>query len=409
MIFTSKRDFLQKIQQMIVFKFLSCYNSRRVKTVRGKSMVAKKENLKFRILYFIGIFFIVSGHIDGGSISLFTEWFPLYTFHLGLFVFASGYFFINNKEKSILSFLSKIIKKFLVPLYIWNFIYGIIITILHKLGFTFGAKLSFHSLFILPIFDGHQFVLNLSSWFIWPLFMLEAIHIFIIKILKCKKDYYFYFFYSVLIGFLGVELSILEYNKGLFLLFTRVMYFWPFFSLGMLYRIHLELKDNLNNYIYFSLIFLVSLISFYFFDGTITYTPSWGNDFDNFYRPFLVGFLGIAFWLRISQILVPILKDNKLVLFISRNTFSIMMHHLLGFFLLKCCFYILFKIHIISNFDVKSFKTIFFYKYLPKNISNFTILYVVMGFFIPIVILKIKNYIKNVQNGNKRKNKEINL
>lgn len=359
-------------------------------------MVNKKENIKFRILYFIGIFFIVSGHIDGGSISLFTEWFPLYTFHLGLFVFASGYFFINNKEKSILPFLSKITKKFLIPLYIWNFIYGVIITILHKVGFTFGTKLSLYSLFILPIFDGHQFALNLSSWFIWPLFFLEVIHIFIIKILDNKKDYYFYFFYSLLIGFLGVELSILEYNKGLFLLFTRAMYFLPFFSLGMLYRTHLESKDKLNNYIYFALIFSMSLAILYIFDGPITYTPSWGNDFDNIYRPFLVGFLGIAFWLRISKLLVPVLKDNKLVMWISRNTFSIMMHHLLGFFALKCVFYVLFKIHIISNFDVESFKNILFYKYLPKNISNFTILYVLMGFLVPIVIFKGQDYIKKM-------------
>ena len=57
-----------------------------------------KENIQFRILYFIGIILIVANHAGNGSISLAYEWFPAYSFHLGLFIFASGYFFVIMDE-----------------------------------------------------------------------------------------------------------------------------------------------------------------------------------------------------------------------------------------------------------------------------------------------------------------------
>ena len=54
----------------------------------------KEENIQFRILYFIGIILIVANHIGGGGgLSLFYEWFPAYSFHLGLFVFLFWIFF----------------------------------------------------------------------------------------------------------------------------------------------------------------------------------------------------------------------------------------------------------------------------------------------------------------------------
>lgn len=93
----------------------------------SKNIIDKGENIQFRILYFIGIFLIVANHSDNGGFSLFYEWFPAYSFHLALFVFCSGYFFLKNKDKKIFEFVLKLIKKFLIPLYFWNFVYGLII------------------------------------------------------------------------------------------------------------------------------------------------------------------------------------------------------------------------------------------------------------------------------------------
>lgn len=354
-----------------------------------------KENIQFRILYFIGILLVVAGHAGGGSTSLFYEWFPIYSFHMALFIFCSGYFFINNKDKKIIDVIKKLIKKFLIPLYLWNLFYGILLTILHKCGIEFGLNISLKSLFILPMYDGHQFILNLASWFVWPLVIIQFINIFVLKILnKNDKLYYLYFLITLLLGFIGVTIAIKGYNKGFYLLLDKVLYFLPFFSLGMLYRVKLEKKDTSNNLIYFSILLFITLIEIYIFGGTERYFIAWCKNFDNFYRPFIVGIIGIAFWLRVSKILVPILKDNKIINKISKNTFGIMMHHLTGFFLLSTIWYLLSKVGIITKFNVHLYKNEIYYFYLPKGIKNFIILYVVAGFAYSLFVINIIDKIK---------------
>lgn len=358
-----------------------------------------KENIQFRILYFIGIVLIVANHAGGGGISLFYEWFPAYSFHLALFVFCSGYFFIKNREEKVHKFILKLFKKFLIPLYFWNLIYGLILMMLHKIGINFGMPLNLKTLFIFPMYNGHQFMFNLSSWFIWPLFIIELVNIFILKLLKDRKiNYYLYFILTLILGFIGVKLAMMWYNTGMLLLLCKVLYFLPFFSLGMLYKFDLESKDKLNNTIYFILLFAITLITIFIFKGTIEYVPSWCNNFDNVFRPFIVGILGILFWLRISKILVPFLKNNKFVMLMSRNTFSIMMHHLMGFFLLNSFYYFCFKVlRIINDFNYKVYASDIYYRYLPYGLTQFNILYVISGFAFSMLIIFIINKIKSIK------------
>ena len=56
-----------------------------------------KTDYRFKLLYAIGIIIIVAGHLEHQGFSLAFELFPPYAFHLGLFVFASGYLY---KESS---------------------------------------------------------------------------------------------------------------------------------------------------------------------------------------------------------------------------------------------------------------------------------------------------------------------
>ena len=357
--------------------------------------VEKQDNVQFRILYFIGIILIVANHCGGGSISLVYEWFPAYSFHLALFVFASGYFFINNREKSIGKFIKKVILKFLVPLYVWNLIYGLIVLIVHQFGIELGKNLSINTLLIMPIYNGHQFVFNLASWFIFPLLVIQLLNIFAIKLIgKKDKLYYLHFIISLALGFLGVTLAINGYNKDFLLLLTRVLYFIPFFSLGLLYRTNLEKYDKCSNALYFAMLFTIALIFIYLVGGTKSYMPSWCTRFDNFYNPFIAGILGICFWLRISKVLVPSLKDSKIVQVISKNTFSIMMHHLMGFFLLNTLWLALSKVFsFIEGFKYDSYKTDIYYRYLPNRLIQFNLLYVVVGIAFSLLVAYISKII----------------
>lgn len=347
-----------------------------------------KENIQFRILYFIGIILIVANHAGGGSMSLGYEWFPAYSFHVALFVFASGYFFVKNKDAKIIDFIKKLVIKFLVPLFVWNLVYGLLTVFLEQYGYHLGNPISFRSLFLSPMYSGHQFSFNLASWFIFPLFVIQLLNIFIIKLIN-KKDklYYVYFVITLLLGFLGIILAMNGFNKKFFLLLVKVLYFLPFFSLGILYRVKLEKYDKSKNLVYFGVVFLIALITIYLYGGVKKYTPALCNDFDDFYRPFLVGFLGIAFWLRISRILVPALKDSKLVKTISKNSFSIMMHHFLGFFLLNTLWHWFFQIvHVYNDFDEMMYKNKIYYFYLPQDLKHFYLLYVIFGIGISLLI-----------------------
>jgi hypothetical protein len=77
-----------------------------------------------------------------------------------------------------------------------------------------------------------------------------------------------------------------------------------------------------------------------------------------------------------------------------------MMHQFLGFFLLNTLFYWVFKIFKIYNgFDEFLYKNKIYYFYLPKNLKQFYLLYVVAGIGVSLLISyglrKLKNKIKS--------------
>lgn len=329
--------------------------------------------------------------VVSGGISLFYDWFTPYAFHLALFVFASGYFYKKDNEKNILKYIWKKIKKLIILMYIWNLVYGIFIQITRIKGFTIGGDLNFTNLIIAPIINGHQFIYNMSSWFLVPLFIVETINIIFRKSankIKIKNEYIIFIIY-LLLGFLGIKFaSEGNYSPGWQLVLDRVLYFLPFYGLGTLYKNKLEKKDKLNNASYFTIIFLFQLIVITVNNGLISYTPSWCNDFtNNLISPFIIAVLGIAFWLRIAKIIEPIIKNSKTINLIADNTYAIMMHQFIGFFCVKTLYALLSRfIPLFKDFNWNLYKTDIWYFYLPKNLSQWRIIYLIAGIFIPIII-----------------------
>ncbi len=352
------------------------------------------ENKQFRVLYFIGIFLVVANHFGGGSISLLYEWFPAYSFHLGLFMFCSGYLIFKNRNDSFFHYIKKNILKLLVPLYFWNIIYGLIIIFLHTKGFTIGETFNLFNIFIKPIYNGHQFVFTLATWFIFPLLFLKIINYCVIKLFRDNsKLFIIYFIISLIFGFLGVNLAMKGYNHGGYLLLVKIMYFSPFFALGMLYNQVFEKYDNLNSWVYFAIIFILTLTVTYVFGGTKEYVAAWCNNFDNIFRPFIVGILGILFWLRVSKILEPVLSKSKLIMTVSRNTYDIVIHHIMGYFILNYIYYRL-SVNFFTDFNAEAFKNNIYYFYTPKGINNFLILYLVFGFGFSLLMIYLKKVIR---------------
>ncbi len=358
---------------------------------------------EFKMLYAIGITLIVIGHCKDSGISFFSDFFPYYSFHLALFVFASGYFYNQKYEQSVKDFLIKKIKRLIIPLYIWNIFYAILLHIIKHFGFFGGVHITLKSIFWLPITNGHQFILNLGGWFVIPLFMIHVINILIRKLLfklNIKINEFLYFIFCLLLGCLGVFLSNSGYKEGFYLVLERFLYFLPFYSLGFLYKKY-EKYDKMNNLAYFGIIFFITLLIIYYWGGMPTCIPSWA-DFHGYFPlvPFISGIIGIAFWFRISKILSPIAAKSKYINIIADNTYTIMINHLLGFKVLDTCFAILHKYTTLcANFDIHLYKTTVWGYYLIHNKSQFIILYIIFGIVFSIAlknfILKIIDFIKN--------------
>lgn len=343
----------------------------------------------------MGIVFIVAGHCQEGGISFFYEWMPIYTFHLGLFAFCTGYLFKIEYEENIFKYIIKKFKKLIIPMYIWNALYICFILIIKNKGFNFGNKeLSAYSFFILPWTNGHQYIFTMGLWYVTTLFLIEIFNIFFCKLFKNNSVIIFCIY--LILGIFGVYLANSGYNKGIYLVLTRILYLLPFLGLGFLYKNKIEKIDKVNNLIYFFIIFLVLLGILTINKKILRFHPSWMNDFPK--NPLIVyvsGFTGIAFWLRIGKNLESIIKNSRIIDIISKSTYSIMVNHFFGFFCLNSIYAMLNKF-LIKEFNWGKFKNDIWYQFLPYNIGQYRILYLFFGICIPIIIDLIINYIKNL-------------
>lgn len=351
-----------------------------------------QTNFQFKLLSAIGIIIIVSGHCYHGGISLAYEWFPTYSFNLSLFVFISGYFYKPKYEDSVIKYIWKRVKRLVIPAYIWNIIYGLFILMMSGFGYTIGGEVNLYNMFVMSFVDGEAFKYNLGSWFVYPLFLVCLFNVLFRKLaglLKIKNEYVFMILYLA-IGMFGIQLAIDGHNTGILRLLTRAMFFLPCFQLGRLYNSDLEKRDTLNSIAYFAIVLGIQLLLLTFFDS-LEYTPSSMSSFNNgVIIPYVTSVTGIAFWLRISRLLTPIVKNRKFVRLISDNTYSIMIHQMIGYMSVKWLFYFLsVATPLFADFNAQSMRTNIWYYYLPNGLQQYGMLYLAGGIFVPIAIKKL--------------------
>lgn len=351
-----------------------------------------RTDYRFRILYAVGMVAVVTTHCSSGGLYLLQDWFD--SWYLGIFVFAAGYFYRFEEERRPLRYIGKKVRRLLVPLYLWNFAYALIVTVMGKLGFPMGVGITWRKLFLFPLTNGHQFGYNLAAWFVAPLFMVEAVMALVRFVLPAvherkwvvvKETVLFLLFTAA--GAAGVKLAQSGLNTGWFLVLDRLLYFLPFFQAGVLYRRVLEYHDRLRNTEYFILVFLADLVLCVANKALPTYVYSWCSFTGNPVMPFLSGFVGIAFWLRAARVMEPVMGRSRIVTMISDSTFSIMENQFMGFMAVKAMFYAAYRfLHIFPTFDAYAFRTQYNYFFLPYNVQQTRLLYVIAGIFIPVLI-----------------------
>ena len=353
---------------------------------------------RFKLIYAVGIVLVVAGHCRGGGLFVPDEWLSPFSYHLSLFAFSSGYFYKSSSEDRPLRFVWKKIKKLIIPIYLWNFFYALLVTVSSNKGFEIGVGVTLEKLFLLPITSGHQFVYNLGGWFVVPLFMVEVFSLIIRRLFSfiCNRSIkeLCLFTLQVLLGITGIYLASIGYNTGGWLVLARMLYFLPFYSLGTFYKICLEKYDRADNFTYFAVILLLQLIILLICHDAPEYTPSWCNNFDDGpILPIIEGFLGIFLWLRIAKILEPEVIKSKAVNLIADNTFSIMINQFLGFMLLKAVFGVMSRFSSsFMDFDWARYKTDINYYFKPTDMEQFMIFYLIAGIAVPIVLQLFLNF-----------------
>lgn len=354
----------------------------------------KKEiNYQFKIMYVIGIVDILMAHTRATEFLFLNEMIHCASYMIAIFVFVSGYFYNAKSESNIPAYISKKFLKLIIPLYLWNLFYALVILVLERFGFSFGGQVTVKRVLLSPMTGAHLMSFNDPAWFIVPLFVTEVYNVCVRKVVSkfsSNKTDLGLLIFHFLVGFAGVAMAEKGLNKGWWLFLTRFMYFIPFFSLGYFYKNYLEKKDTLPSFWYFSIILSVALMIILVYGHASAYSIVImdENFFENPVLPFVSGILGVAFYLRIARILTPVIGRSKMLNVVADNTFSIMMNHILGIFILKALFLLACKfLPMLPEFSMELFKNDIAYIYLPRG-RGFPLLYVFFGAFIPIVMQK---------------------
>lgn len=208
-------------------------------------MQSKTENHTMRVFYLLAIVFVVDGHTTLGNLFDLNGLFRYYSFHLMMFAFGSGYFF--KFYGGALSDFAHRAKKLLVPLYLWNVVYGVGAALLRRFGgFELGEPISAYTLLLAPLTDGQHFVWNLGAWFIFPLFFAQVFYAGIRRLsVRWHENEVMTFLLCLIPGCAAVQLCFFGRQEALPLFLLRPMILLPGFAGGQLYRRVLEKCDRL--------------------------------------------------------------------------------------------------------------------------------------------------------------------
>lgn len=119
-----------------------------------------------------------------------------------------------------------------------------------------------------------------------------------------------------------------------------------------------------------------------------TYSMSFTN---GIFLPLLIPILGIAFWLRVSRILTPVLGKSRCIRAVADHTYEIMTHHITGSLLLSSVYALIFLLTgELETFDMPRFLSTPGYAFFPR-VAHTGILYVIVGLLVPLAYVYLRD------------------
>ena len=303
-----------------------------------------KSNKMMMIYAAINIMCIVDAHA-WSSLGFALNYLPYNMFIIPAFIFNSGYFFVYKEEMSLLQFTKGKLKKLILPYYIWWFIYATLVFFLNlAFGIKIGWDVNLKSLFVGPWISGECWAFNNPSWFVCTLFCVQFVYFVIRKALaKIWNDWVFLLLLTVLSIYTTYFVSLHTVNQYLTNCYRTMILLW-FYQFAILFRAHMEGGfKKCSGMIFCASCFLITAFLGQVFQGVtfafnrLTWNGDGMNGMENYAGVYLllVGLLGILFWLKISQLLVPAAENSKIINFISNHTFEIMINHVIFMWLIN--------------------------------------------------------------------------
>ena len=358
----------------------------------------------------INIMCIVDAHA-WSSLGFVKNYLAYNMFIIPAFIFNSGYFFVYKEEMSLLEFTKRKVERLLLPYYIWWFIYAAFVFFLNlACGIKIGWDVNLRSLLLGPWISGECWAFNNPSWFVCTLFCVQFAYFIIRKALaKVWNDFGF----LLILTFLSISTTyyVMFYpvNEYLTSVFRTLILMW-FFQFAIIFRAHMEDKfKKCSGMIFCALCFLITAFLGQIFRGaTFGFNAlAWNGDGmvgkENFAGIYLllVGVLGILFWLKISQLLVPAAEKSKIINFISNHTFEIMINHVIFMWLINLILVLLSGRIEFWNFNKEMAINNPWYRWTDSNWSCY--LYFVAGMLGSMLIAFLSDKVKAFVIGRKEK------
>ena len=355
-------------------------------------------NITFGILTGTAIVMVVAGHLGYGVLTV-GDLFPYYSFHVPLFMFISGYFYKEVGKGQTFGYVKKKVCRLLVPYLLWNLVYGLLAWLLRGYGFSMGEEISVRTLFLAPFMHGYQFIYNYAAWFVPVLLVIEMMNLLMRFIcgwsfekLSRRRDEggnleWFYLAGSLAIGMIVVCLAIGGHVWGDYKAAGRILFLYPSYQMGQFYKKKLEKHDTMGNLVYFAIVMGVQTLLQIGCNG-LAFSSVWGTGFANGpLVPYVTIVTGIAFWLRIAKVAAPVIGRSRVIRFLGQNTYTVMMHHVLVFMLIKMILAgVAAGTGLCGDFDFAQFYSNIDYIYLVNGVEHFKMVYLAAGVGVPLAI-----------------------
>lgn len=230
---------------------------------------------------------------------------------------------------------------------------------------------------------------------------------------------------TLAVGMLVVQFAIEGRVWGLYKTPGRILFLYPCFQMGQFYKKKLESRDRIGNLPYFAIVLGVQVLLHLCCNG-LAYSSVWVTGFANGpLIPYVTVVSGTAFWLRVVKILAPLCESGQsgisaaqsdagrrndpavvqnpaggFLLYLGRNTYAVMLHHVMAFMLVKMILAgIAAHTGYLPDFDFMRFYSDIDYYYLVKGSEAFRMVYLAAGVGLPLLLQKALDMLPINQSG----------